>query len=78
MFLNKRVPVLFLHHGFLVCVASVSSHIVNAADVRRGYGFVEIRDSQTAYVVPGHHGLAVWQDGRVVCTLESFPMCFCV
>ena len=59
MFLNKRVPVLFLHHVFLICVASVSSHIVNATDVRRGYGFVEIRDSQTAYVVPGHHGLPV-------------------
>ena len=31
--LNKRVPVLFLHHVFLICVAFVSSHIMNATDV---------------------------------------------
>ena len=33
MFLNKRVPVLFLHHVFLICFASVSSHIISATDV---------------------------------------------
>ena len=33
MFLNKRVPVLFLYHVFLICFAFVSSHIMNATDV---------------------------------------------
>ena len=33
MFLNKRVPVLFLYHVFLIYFACVSSHIMNATDV---------------------------------------------
>ena len=33
MFFNKRVPVLFLYHVFLICFACVSSHIMNATDV---------------------------------------------
>ena len=56
MFLNKCVLLLFLYHVFLICVASVFSHIMSATDVTSGYGFIEVRDSRTAYVVPGHHG----------------------
>ena len=33
LFLNKRVPVLFLYHVFLICFAFVSPRIVNATDV---------------------------------------------
>ena len=33
MFLNKRVPVSFLYHVFLICFAFVSSHIMNATYV---------------------------------------------
>ena len=33
MFLTKRVPVLLLFRGFLICFASVSSHIINTTDV---------------------------------------------
>ena len=33
MFLNKRVPVLFLYHVFLICFAFASFAIMNATDV---------------------------------------------
>ena len=56
--------VLYIQKLSASCPVVVSSHVFALA-------YVEVRDSRTGYLVPGHDGSGLWPDGRVVGTSPS-------